>query len=179
MGRTNTALKISRRNLIAAAAALIMAAAGVTVAFIITGTNELQNTFTPGNISCEVNETFNGNVKNDVTVKNTGNADAYMRAEIIVTWQDADGNVFGSTPVQGTDYTMTLGNGWTSSGGYYYWPDRVSPGSSTGNLIDTAQETAGHTPDGYHLCIEILASAIQADGTDSGGNAPKQDAWNR
>lgn len=41
-------------------------------------------------------------------VKNTGNTDAFIRAQIVVTWKDANGNVSATKPVEDTDYTMTL-----------------------------------------------------------------------
>lgn len=178
MGRRIDNLQIRRRTLFAAAA-VVLVATGATLAFILAEADSLENVFPTGSVSCEVNESFNGSVKSDVTVKNTGTADAYIRAAIVVTWQDESGRVFADAPEKDADYTMTLGTGWTVSDGYYYWPDKVFPEGSTGDLIVEAREVSGRAPEGYHLCIEILGSAVQADGVDTLGGTPRHDAWNQ
>ena len=59
-------------------------------------------------VACLVEETFKNNVKSNVQVKNTGDAAAYLRAAVLVTWQDASGNVLGTAPVAGQDYSITM-----------------------------------------------------------------------
>lgn len=177
VNRTDAKRRLGRGALIAAVIAVLIGGAGVTAAFIITGTPQLENTFSPGRVACEITENFNGTVKTDAAVKNTGDVRAYIRAEIIVTWQDESGNVFAASPVRGTDYSMMTGSGWTVSDGFYYWQDAVDAGQSTGALITEAREVQGRAPEGCHLCIEILGSAVQAEGTDSAGVSPIHDAW--
>lgn len=58
---------------------LIFAAVGVTVAYLQTQTEPLENQFTPAKVSCKVEETFDGNVKSNVTIRNTGDTDAFIR----------------------------------------------------------------------------------------------------
>ena len=66
-------------------------AVGGTIAFIMMQTDRKTNTFDPAQVSCEVMEEFNGTVKSNVAVKNTGNTDAYIRAAVNITWmKDAD-----------------------------------------------------------------------------------------
>ena len=59
---------------------LIGAVIGSTVAFLITNTGPVENTFAYASVSCEVKEDFNGSTKKDVQIKNTGSTDAYIRA---------------------------------------------------------------------------------------------------
>ena len=149
---------------------------GGTIAYLITDTRPVEKTFTPGNVACQVIEDFNGTTKSNVKIKNTGNTDAYIRAAIVVTWQNASGNVLGKAPVLGSDYTLKLATdtGWniTTSDGYYYYATAVSVNNSTGILINECTVLKPAPAEGYTLCVEVLADAIQATPI----NAVK-DAW--
>lgn len=165
--------RLSRKSLvvIAALALVFVAAIGTTIAYLSTGTGEVTNTFIPGRVSCKVNESFNGSTKSNVKIENTGNTDAYIRAAIVVNWVDASGNVYGQAP-GANDYSLSLGSGWTQSGGYYYWTSPVAPGAETGVLISSAAPVADAAPDGYTLQVTVLASAVQSNPTSA-----VQDAW--
>lgn len=145
-------------------------AVGGTVAFLSTRTDSKENTFTPSKVTCEVTETFNNNVKSNVAVKNTGDTTAFIRAAINVTWmsnKDAvDQTVSSKVPVKNTDYSIQLADNtnWIQGAdGYYYYQLPVGPQDSTEVLIEECklQENAS-VPDGYHLSVEIVASAIQS-----------------
>lgn len=145
-------------------------AVGGTVAFLSTRTDSKENTFTPSKVTCEVTETFKNNVKSNVAVKNTGDTTAFIRAAINVTWmsnQDAaNQTVSAKVPVKDKDYSITFAkntNWIKGADGYYYYQLPVDPQVSTGELIKECklQENAS-VPDGYHLSVEIVASAIQS-----------------
>lgn len=145
-------------------------AVGGTVAFLSTRTDSKENTFTPSKVTCEVTETFNNNVKSQVAVKNTGDTTAFIRAAINVTWmsnQDAaNQTVSAKVPVKDKDYSITFAkntNWIKGADGYYYYQLPVDSQGSTGELIKECklQENAS-VPDGYHLSVEIVASAIQS-----------------
>ena len=144
-----------------------------TLAYLIVTTDSVTNTFVPGSVTCAVEETFDGTTKSDVKVKNTGNVDAYIRAAVVVNWVDADGNVCAQAHTAPTiSYNDT---DWTKGAdGYWYYKEAVAPGALTNNLINTATSTA--QADGCKLQIEIIASAIQAEGTGATGAA---DAWGK
>ena len=86
-----------------------------TVAFLATQSGSVTNTFTLEPVPNEVVEQNNGPVKETVQIRNTGDVPAYIRAMVVVTWAEVDasdnptGNVYGSTPVKGEDYTLTWG----------------------------------------------------------------------
>lgn len=148
-------------------------AVGGTVAFLSTRTDSKENTFTPSKVTCAVTETFNNNVKSNVAVQNTGDTTAFIRAAINVTWMKdaaeydaADQTVSAKVPLKGTDYSITLAenNNWIQGAdGYYYYQLPVNPQGSTGVLIEECKLLkSASVPDGYHLSVEIVASAIQS-----------------
>lgn len=163
---------------------LVTALVGGTVAWLTTNTEQVENTFTPSRVTCEVVETFtNGDtVKQNVKIANTGDTDAYIRATYIVTWQDEQGNVYGTAPVEGQDYSVTLNldqntppTGWKpGADGYYYYCSVVHP-AETGNLTDVLiSECRVLRPapaEGYTLHVEILAQAIQSSPITAGNQA--------
>lgn len=170
--------RMSRTALVLAAVVLVLGAAiGGTVAWLAANTPGLTNTFTPGEVKCTVEESFDGTTKQNVKIKNTGNTDAYIRAKVVVTWKDAAGNVYGgATPVADTDYTITYRtSGWIQVGDYWYCTQPVAPDATnnlTPELISEAKPVDGKAPAGYALSIEILAEAIQSSPASA-----VQEAW--
>ena len=146
--------------------ALILALfVGVTAAFLIAKDGSVANTFKSSQVSCEVDESFNGTTKSNVSISNTGDTEAYIRAAIVVTWKSAEnGDVYGAMPVLGTDYTMerNLSNWIEGSDGYYYYKKAVQPGDKTEELIVNCTAVQDNVPAGYGLNVEILSSAIQS-----------------
>ena len=135
---------------------------GGTTAFLIAKGNPVTNTFQPSRVASDVHETFENNVKSNVTIANTGDTTSYIRAAIVVTWQDANGNVYPGTPVAGTHYNISYGTGWILKDGFYYYTQPVEPGQETAVLINSCSPVEGQTPAGYGLNVEILGSAIQS-----------------
>ena len=141
---------------------VVGAAAGGTVAWLTQTTQTENNNFSYGTVSCAINESFNGTTKSNVTVTNTGNTPAYIRAACIVNWVDAQGNIAANVPA---DYTYSLsipGAGWTAgSDGYYYYNGVVDPNGTTAGSLLTC--TSSHPEAGeYTLSVKVIASAVQA-----------------
>ena len=148
-------------------ALILLFAVGGTLAYIVTSTNDVKNTFEPAQVACEVEEQFDGTIKSDVKIRNTGDIDAYIRAAVIITWKDSDGNISAVAPVAGTDYNIIyqLGDWIKGSDGYYYFKNPVAAGAVTGTaLIDSCEllESCNRPGDNYDLSVEILADAIQS-----------------
>ena len=151
--------------LLAAVIVLLAGAVGGTWAFLVAQSEPVQNNFTYAHVSCTIKEKFDGTTKSDVQIQNTGDISAYIRARIVVTWKDANGNVSSTVPVKNTDYTIAFNENekdWTQQGGYWYCNTAVAAGEDTPVLITTCEkkETA---PEGYNLSVEILADAIQSE----------------
>lgn len=161
--------------LLAAVIVLLAGAVGGTWAFLVAQSEPVQNNFTYAHVSCTINEEFDGTTKSNVKIQNTGDIPAYIRARIVVTWKDASGNV-SAVPVKDSDYTMTMGTGWTKgTDGYWYCNTAVDAGGETPVLI-TKCEKKGNAPKDYNLSVEILADAIQSEPasavTEAWGNTP-------
>ncbi len=147
---------------------LLLFTIGGTVAYLSLSTAPVTNTFTSAQVDNEIVETFDGTVKKDVKVKNTGDTDAYIRAQVLIYWGKKDGdNVIafgGSKPALVTDYTIKWKqDGWVKHGDDYYWKTPVAPDASTGILFTDCQLTAdADIPEGYTLIVEVLGQSIQA-----------------
>lgn len=158
---------------------IITIGVGGTLAYLVTHTDPVKNTFTPSQVVISVDEEFDGSTKSDVKIFNHNNSvNAYIRAAIVVNWMDKAGNVWAATPVEDTNYTLELGAGWTKLGDYYYYEGPVPAGESTTDLIKKASPITDAPEDGYYLSIEILAQGIQADGVmNDKVTTPVEDAW--
>ena len=136
-----------------------------TLAYLVTSTNSVTNTFTPAHVSTAVDETFENGVKSDVKIQNTGDIPAYIRAAVIINWADDKGNVSG-TPVKAGDYVIKYdsSNTWKKIGDYWYYTKPVAADSLTEKaLIESCTPVAGKAPKGYDLQVTILADGIQSE----------------
>lgn len=143
---------------------LLTVIVGGTIAFLMDSDGPLHNLFNPSQVTTKVEETLSGDIKKDVKIQNTGDTDAWIRAAVVVTWQDKDGNVYGQAPVAGTNYTAwTPGTDWlTGDDGFYYYKYPVAAGATTSNALITEISPIGASPaEGYYLTVEIIGSGIQ------------------
>lgn len=148
--------------LLAAVIVLLAGAVGGTWAFLVAQSESVENNFTYAHVRCTINEKFENDVKSDVKIQNTGDIPAYIRARIVVTWKDANGNV-SAVPVKNTDYTITFNEtDWKQEGDYWYCKTAVNPNGFTPELITECKKT-GTAPKDYDLSVEILADAIQSE----------------
>lgn len=175
------------------AVAALVATIGGTMAWLTASPNGLTNTFTPAKIYAEVQESFNGTTKSDVKVyngytddnnnKHNSDAPVYIRVALVPTWEDAQGNAV-ALPASLNDLNITWGTeGWYTDGEYYYYTSVVDAGGETKNLIVSASvdaESAGCLA-GYHMNLQVLAQAIQAEGVGKDSNnddkKPVELAW--
>lgn len=149
--------------LLAAVIVLLAGAVGGTWAFLVAQSEPVENNFTYAHVSCTIKEKFENDVKSDVQIQNTGDIPAYIRARIVVTWKDVNGNVSSTVPVKDSDYTITFNEtDWKQEGDYWYCKNAVDAKDFTPVLITKCEKT-GDAPDGYDLSVEILADAIQSE----------------
>ncbi len=156
-------LRLKRIWLVSLASALVLlSAAGATVAWLEARSAPLSNTFGIAEVTCTVEETFSGGVKSDVSIRNTGTMDAYIRAALIPVWKLGD-QVAG-VPASLSDCEMDWSDGYGTlwvpgADGYYYCTIPVPAGQCTPLLIDEC--TADALGD-YQFELQISAQAIQA-----------------
>lgn len=142
---------------------LLTLAAGVTTAFILDMTKPVKNTFKPSGVSCEVTEDFDGTVKKNVNVKNTGDAPAYIRVKLITYRVNDQQQMIGGT-AEIPDFTC--GEGWFKKDGFYYYSKAVPAGESpASDLIgnDGVLLEQYTDADGGRQVIEVMAEAIQSE----------------
>ena len=145
---------------------ILVCTVGGTVAYLVAHTDPVVNTFTPGKVSCQVEEEFKDNdtVKTKAVVKNTGNVPAYIRVAVVANTIDAQGNITGMADLSEGWLNET---DWMKSGDFYYYKGVVQPGDVTANLLTAAGiDLTG-------IQVTILASAIQ-----SMPDGAVKDAWN-
>ena len=141
-----------------------------TVAFLVTQTTGLTNTFTPSHVSCSVTEGFDGTTKSNVNVTNTGDTDAYIRVKLVTYRVNDQNQHIGGTA---TIPSFTLGTNWVQYGDYYYYTLPVAPTEKpVAALIDSIQLTGNYdVADGGKQVFEVMAEAIQSGPAEAVGNS--------
>ena len=144
----------------------------VSLAFLFTKTNSMKNEFENAYVACQVLENgpdgkgeFDGQIKTNVRIKNTGDVQSYIRAAVVVTWMSEDQtSVTAIKPEVGSDYEITYASNanWIKgTDGYWYYTVPVNVGEETTILIENCICNV-EPPDGYYLSVEIVASSIQS-----------------
>lgn len=152
------AVKTKSTALIIAIVLILVMAVGGTVAYIVTHTGPVINTFTPTNAKITVVEDIKDNVKNSITVKNEGTGfPVYIRVALVANAIDDKGNVSGNAEVP----AFTPGENWIEKGGYYYYKLPVEVDASTGNLLSAPMQLQTNTQ------VIVAADAIQATPKDA------------
>ena len=148
-----------------ALALILVCTVGGTVAYLVTHTDPVVNTFTPGEVSCQVDEKFNkdNTMKTEAVVKNTGNVPAYIRVAVVANTIDEQGNITGMKTLEGWLNEKNWAEGYD---GFYYYKDVVQPGAVTDDLLKTGINLEG-------IQVTILASAIQSMPDDAVNEAWK------
>ncbi len=155
----------NRKRSIAALIAIVLifcASVGGTIAYLVTNTQEVTNTFTPSDVEIKINETKtdDGKTKTSITIENVDDAakediPCYIRVKLVSNMQDKNGNVTGSAEVP----TFQLGSDWLNAGdGYYYYKKVVPVDKSTSNLLaeNSQMQLAANQ------AVEVLAEGIQS-----------------
>lgn len=187
--KTDKVKKLNKKAvvLVASAVLLVVVAVGGTFAWLTSKPDMLNNSFTVGTVSVEVDEELDGNTKKNVTIKNTGSSDAYIRATVVYNWVNANGDMlYGEPPYENIDYSVSYNTtDWIQgSDGYWYYKYKVASNASTKNLINTLTPTADKGPHGqydtdssewasalqFYLGVNIVGAGIQANPSTTAEN---------
>lgn len=144
------------------AAMLLLASVGTALAYMFKDTGDVPNEFIPGVVSCEISEEIKNDVKSKITVKNTGNIDAYIRVKLVTYWVNGSGDVVPKAPAE---INFTPGSGWVKSSisNTYYYSVPVAPGAKIESLLGSSITLKEE--DGYLQKVDVFAEAIQANPT--------------
>ena len=143
---------------------LITTAVGSTAAFLVTKTEPVKEAFAYAQVSCQVTDTMG--------VKNTGTAQAYIRASYAVNWRDREGIIAAAVPEgYSCDLVKNPQGAWVDGGdGYFYYPYPVDPGDEAPSLL-TCSVLCPEEPV-YTLSVEVVAEAIQSTPAEAA-----EEAW--
>lgn len=170
----------AKKILLAAVMAMLLgiAAVGTSLAFLVDQTSKITNQFVPSTVTGEIEENFDGQIKEDVAIRNNGDIPAYIRVTVVPNWVDKDGNI--AAEVEGDDYVIEWNLSPTSqwikcADGFYYHTSPVEPSNATDILITSCKPLVSKTDasgNPLHFELHVIASLIQAEPS----NAVK-DAW--
>ena len=150
---------------------LLGVAGGATLAYIVAAGGTVENSFISGEVKCSVGD--------DYAVTNDGNADAYIRTAVVINWENAEGQINGTAPKAGTNYTLSVDetNWELGEDGFYYYKTVVTFDGATEKTtpVVTISNVTGN-PEGFELVVEVLAEAIQAEGMGEDIDTA-QEAW--
>ena len=143
---------------------LLTLAVGGSLAWLVSN-DDVTNSMVPGQVPIEIEEDIKDNVKKSITIKNTGNIDAYIRVAVVANKVDKDGNItVGTAP----ELKLNTEKWQLLPDGYYYYKGVVAPKASTESLgsIDFTDAE-----------VNILAESIQVLGGVTGDGKASVDAW--
>ena len=166
-----TARKGRLTAMIVSVVLILALAIGGTIAWMSTKTDSVVNTFNPSQVTCRVEEEFNGETKTNVNVTNTGDISAFIRVKLVsYRTNEAGQHIGGVAKAPSFDF----GAGWVRYGDYYYYTKPVAPGATpAANLAEAIELVKDYADaDGGHQSIDVIAEAIQA-----GPEAAVQAAW--
>lgn len=149
-------------------ALILFCGIGGTLAFIIDYTPSIVNKFQESHVACAVSEEFESNIKKNVNVTNTGDAEAYIRVKLISYRVNEMGEHIGGLA---EIPSFSLGSGWELIGDCYYYKYPVSAGKAPESPLigESGIALTGDYsyPDGGKQVIEIMAEAIQSKPMDA------------
>lgn len=147
---------------------------GSTFAYMHDESDKKTNTFQFVEVSCEVEEVFDGQQKTSIKVQNTGDTDAFIRVKLVSYRVNEAGDRIGGTA---TVPAFTLASGWFQKDGYYYYNTAVEAGAFTPEMLGSPITLVEYDDaDGGKQVIEVMAEAIQAGGPE-GEDAAAALAW--
>lgn len=144
---------------------LACAAVSGSLAWLISTPEPVVNEFIPGEVTIQVDETFDGSTKSDVSIENTGNVPAYIRVALVPAWVDDEGNIAAKPASLKLDCDITWGDNFNQfwfegTDGFYYCKTVIEPDESTPILIKSCTvKGEGHE---YDFELQVIASAVQS-----------------
>lgn len=167
----HTRASAPRRGLVLAAALALtlIFSAGGTLAWLAASTEETVNTFSPAKMEITVQETFDGETKENVKVENKSETAVYIRVALVPTWVDETTRepVAKSASLDDLTFTNLPASGWVKNGDYYYCTLPVSEGGITPELFTSAVVRDTAAPTGCTMNLQVLAQAVQATPKDA------------
>lgn len=161
-GRAPRRPRMSRTVMVALALVLVLGLAiGGTIAYLVTNTDSITNTFTPGGTTPGIEEKVENGVKESIVIENKGNIPAYIRVMLVGnTVETVDGKevVTGGFDVSAR-FTYNDTDWVKGSDGYYYYKTPVAANEKTNDLLASGTSITV----GENETVTVLAQSIQAE----------------
>ena len=115
-----------------------------------------------GNVSIDINETFDKKVKSDITAFNDGKLKVYVRAAVVANWCNVAGKIV--TPWNGSLELATDSKWVLLDDGFYYYKSPLAKNELSDKLFTNDIKPVG-APDGTHLEVKVVMQAVECDQT--------------
>lgn len=158
---------------------VVVASISVALAYMISRSPEITNSFVPAKMDCEAVTTFNDGTTTSVKVNNKSNIEAYIRVRVVLYWQDSKGNpVARPSPENGFNngswqYDESTWFYDVQNQTFYHKAPVDASGSTeellkidggfTGIKLQSIQETHNNTVFTYHPVLQFIVEGIQSD----------------
>ena len=136
---------------------------GTVWAYMFTQTEYQENEFTPAAASCEVLESFDGQSKSSIKIRNTGSVDIYLRIRFVSYWVDTEGNIL-SKPSEMPE--ISLAEGWIKGANdtyYYQTPVGYTELNNSTTELLASPIALQEDGNGYLQVLEVFAEGIQSN----------------
>ena len=158
---------------------IVVASISVALAYMISRSPEITNSFVPAKMDCEAVTTFNDGTTTSVRVNNNSNIEAYIRVRVVLYWQDSKGNpVARKSPENGFDNDIWQYDKSTwvydEENQTFYHKAPVDASGSTSELLKIGDGFTGielqtekvdynGTEFTYHPVLQFIVEGIQSD----------------
>lgn len=159
--------------LLAVLAVLMALPISGTMAYLMVGTDELVNTFTPVQVDTVIRETVVKGSKSAIKVENKNdvkNIPVYVRVAVVGNWVNENGQIVAPWTAPATP-----ASDWTKADdGFYYYNSVLQVGAETSPLFSNAI-TEADKPDGAdHLVVTVVHQSIQSVGWPADVNSAQE-----
>lgn len=147
--------------LLAVLAVMLALPVSGTMAYLVVGTGELVNTFTPVQVDTVINETVVKGSKSAIKVENKvdeKNIPVYVRVAVVGNWVNESGQIVAPWTAP------ACASGWTKAGdGFYYYNSVLQVGAETSELFSAAITEEGKPDGADHLVVTVVHQSVQAE----------------
>ena len=172
--------RFSSKTLVVLVSALVLSFSmvGGTLAWLSDDTGPVTNTLTMPEADIKIEEEFDGHIKKNVRVTNTGDVPVYVRVKIVPSYQDDQGNIVFTDLHDSKPIINGSAPNWKHRDAEFYYTLPLAPGETTTNVVDEIRENPNVTPpEGCTLHVRILAECIQAQGMKDGVPMVEAQGW--
>lgn len=148
-------------SILTASLVLVGSITGITVSAMKTETEVVENKFSIGKVTTEIEEKINADeMQKEPSVKNTGSCDCIIRMKVVINPDDAKIRLTGGAFAEENETKWV----YNEEDGFYYYEDIVAAGESTEALFTHYEWTGAEDfSDFEEFDIVLYQEAIQIE----------------